>query len=397
MIEFVILVLALGLVLFYASRSGTRHLEGRFLLSAMMTAGWLTGLGLYAMPFTAVSGGIDISAILAGVCGLFCARLLVRVAQAWAMSYQGWEQSNPDHPPRLVHPAIAVGLLLSGAPVLFGFAAARHETLEFQNTPRHPETGIVRGAEAIEIDADTTSDHAVLLIHGFLASPSVFGTLPADLTAAGLAVHAPLLPGHGTRPDDMKGRTHADWVAAAQEAYDALVADERFSKVSVVGFSFGGTLALRLDTTAHEPHRVVLANPYLGTLFTPSWSPFETDDLLPVVAKLTARVMRPDSFVRLNKREALSQLATYRTLPLESLVQLQELGQEVSAMEDPVSSTTLLLLSKNDSTVPAARAQSLPLTASASSQVYEKSDHLLFLDHDGPAAAQAVVGWIMQD
>ncbi len=172
MIEFVILVLALGLVLFYASRSGTRHLEGRFLLSIMMSAGWLAGLGIYAMPFTAVSSGIDIAAVLAGVCGLFAARLLVRVAQAWAGSYRGWEERDPDNPPRLVHPAIAVGLLLSGVPVLFGFATARHEALEYQNTPRHPETGIVRGAEAIEIEDDTTADHVVLLIHGFQASPS---------------------------------------------------------------------------------------------------------------------------------------------------------------------------------------------------------------------------------
>ena len=90
--------------------------------------------------------------------------------------------------------------------------------------------------------------HGVLLIHGFTATPAMMRPLGEALYSAGSrppTVQGVLLPGHGTRIEEM--RSHggcAPWIGAARNAFDALAA--RCERVSVIGHSMGGVLALLL-------------------------------------------------------------------------------------------------------------------------------------------------------
>lgn len=396
MIEFAVLVIALAVVLFLASRKGTEHLDRKGVLGVMMTVGWAAGVALYALPFTAVSPGVDVRTVVAGLLGLLVARLLVRVAQAWAIAHRGWEEKTPGQPPRLLHPAIAIGLFLSGVPVVYAGVAARHEALEHTVTPRFKDSGIVRGAESLSLDPPGGTDHVALLLHGFLASPSVFGALPRDLVAAGVAVRAPLLPGHGTRPDDLMGVTEDDWLEAVKTAYDEAAADH--ARVSVVGFSMGGTLALDTDFPT-APHRMALINPYLGSIATPSWMPIETDDLIGLATRLTPRVFRPDSMVRINDPAGLERLVTYRTIPLESVTALRRLGEQVRAREAlPLPCPTLVLISDGDQSAPPEAALAWASTRRTGPPVkvrrFARSNHVLLLDYDAKEAGAAIVEWL---
>ena len=84
----------------------------------------------------------------------------------------------------------------------------------------------------------------VLVQHGFTGNPASMRPWAEDLAARGYAVEMPLLPGHGTRWQDLNKVTWADWVATVEGAYEKLVSEN--DAVVAVGLSMGGALCLRL-------------------------------------------------------------------------------------------------------------------------------------------------------
>ena len=61
-------------------------------------------------------------------------------------------------------------------------------------------------------------DHGVLLIHGFTGSPSHMRLLGEALAERGYSVRGIRLPGHGTKPEDMKNVSWQDWLLSARMA-----------------------------------------------------------------------------------------------------------------------------------------------------------------------------------
>lgn len=105
----------------------------------------------------------------------------------------------------------------------------------------------------------------VLVQHGFTGSPASMRPWAEDLAARGYAVEMPLLPGHGTRWQDMNKVTWADWVATVEGAFDKLAAEN--DAVVAVGLSLGGALCLRLAADHDdELAGVVLVNAAVDTL-----------------------------------------------------------------------------------------------------------------------------------
>jgi carboxylesterase len=101
----------------------------------------------------------------------------------------------------------------------------------------------------------------VLVLHGFTGNPQSMRGLAQAFATAGFAVELPLLPGHGTSVDDMIGTRWADWVAAAERAYEGLAA--RSGRVLVAGLSMGGTLTLELASRHPEIAGIVCVNPLI--------------------------------------------------------------------------------------------------------------------------------------
>ena len=83
---------------------------------------------------------------------------------------------------------------------------------------------------------------AVVLVHGFTGVPAHFRPLGRFLGDRGLSVSAPLLAGHGTRPEDMRGVDRADWLASVLAAVDEL--RPTHDAVHLVGLSMGGLLSI---------------------------------------------------------------------------------------------------------------------------------------------------------
>ncbi|GAA3681808.1 alpha/beta fold hydrolase [Arthrobacter ginkgonis] len=105
-----------------------------------------------------------------------------------------------------------------------------------------------------------SSPDAVMVIHGFTSGPRSVLPWAEALADAGFPVSVPLLPGHGTRWEDLSRTPRDAWIAAVEREFDALQATHR--SVFVCGLSMGGTLALRL-AAARGVAGVVVANPAL--------------------------------------------------------------------------------------------------------------------------------------
>jgi len=124
----------------------------------------------------------------------------------------------------------------------------------------------------------------ILLSHGYTATTAEVRPLAEFLHAQGYTVAGPLLPGHGTTPEEMNRCTWRDWYAAIERAYEDLKA--RCRQVVVGGESMGGVLTLYLASRHPEVAAVLLYAPAMrvadpvGRLLGPVIWPF-----LPFVAK----------------------------------------------------------------------------------------------------------------
>jgi esterase/lipase len=83
---------------------------------------------------------------------------------------------------------------------------------------------------------------AVLLVHGLTDSPYYVAAIGDALYAKGYNVVAVLLPGHGTAPECLLHVTRQQWQTEVR--FGLSVARRLGGKVSMVGFSTGGALAL---------------------------------------------------------------------------------------------------------------------------------------------------------
>jgi carboxylesterase len=88
-----------------------------------------------------------------------------------------------------------------------------------------------------------------LLIHGYPGSPAETRPMGEYLARRGLTVRCPLLPGHGTQPEDLIGVRWQAWAAAVEAAQAELQA--KCQDVFVGGLSLGSLLTLWLG--AHHP------------------------------------------------------------------------------------------------------------------------------------------------
>ena len=88
--------------------------------------------------------------------------------------------------------------------------------------------------------------------------------------AAGFTVLNMRMPGHGTAPVELAGVSWQDWSAAVEIAAEGLMGDDAARPFIIMGYSNGGSLALKYTLDAIEtgsnpvPDRLILISPMLG-------------------------------------------------------------------------------------------------------------------------------------
>ncbi|MFD4527777.1 alpha/beta hydrolase [Streptomyces sp. NPDC058470] len=213
----------------------------------------------------------------------------------------------------------------------------------------------------------------VLLCHGFTGSPQSLRPWAEYLAERGLTVALPLLPGHGTRWEDMQLTGGQDWYAEVDRELRALLG--RCSQVFVLGLSTGGALALRLAVKHGDRiSGIVVVNP-LNKLHGPA--PYA----LPVLRHFVGSTKGVTSDIA---KEGAKELG-YDRVPLHAAYSLRNFLRVVDGELPQVTQPLLLLHSPNDHVVrPADSARVLSRVSSTdvTEILLEQSYHVATLDHD---------------
>ena len=123
---------------------------------------------------------------------------------------------------------------------------AGYKEIELEEAEQVP---VIEGTEGYSLGEGPVG---ALFCHGFTSSPQNMRLLGDYLADRGIAVRAPLLPGHGTTWQDLNSKTTDDWFGAIETAFHEVGAEH--DEVFLVALSFGAALAL--DLAARYPDRV---------------------------------------------------------------------------------------------------------------------------------------------
>ncbi|GAA1255062.1 MULTISPECIES: alpha/beta fold hydrolase [Streptomyces] len=229
---------------------------------------------------------------------------------------------------------------------------------------------VIPGAEPYRHEG---GEVGVLLCHGFTGSPQSLRPWAEYLAERGLTVSLPLLPGHGTRWEDMQVTGWQDWYAEVDRALRELL--DRCSQVFVFGLSMGAALALRLAAKhGDEVAGLVLVNPGNKVHGLAARA-------LPVARHLVPSTKGIASDIA---KEGSSEIG-YDRVPLHAAHSLRNFFRIVDRELPQVTQPLVVLHSTQDHVVPpvdSARVLSRISSTDVEEILLEQSYHVATLDHD---------------
>lgn len=229
-----------------------------------------------------------------------------------------------------------------------------------------------------QIAPDSAS--AVLFLHGITGSPAAWFPIARSMSRHGISVSVPLLPGHGTRWQDLNATTWSDWLEVAKAEVQTL--SRTHSRVVVAGLSMGGALALALGASDCPPDELVLINPalYIDSPLTP---------FLPVLKHVVASVpaiagdiAHPDRCEYAYDRTPVAAIASFASAQ-------RALREELWRIECPVT----LFVSGRDGVVGPRTLRTLRSRLPQRPMILtlRRSRHVATLDNDADIIAEAIL------
>lgn len=224
---------------------------------------------------------------------------------------------------------------------------------------------------------------ACLLLHGFAGSPAEIRPLLDYLSTQGITVSAPVLPGHGTSPEDLRQTRSRHWVRAAEAELAAL--QQRFGRVHVVGFSMGGLIALYL--AAH--HQVASV--------TTLAAPVKLSDWRQILVPL-AKYLIPYYESKIRNPEIAAQLAhNYERMPTSAIHSLLRLARRVRRDLPRITAPVQALQGDRDKWIaPESAAYIMEHIASTAKrmEILPGRNHFVALERGREEVCQKVHSWI---
>ncbi len=245
----------------------------------------------------------------------------------------------------------------------------------------------MKGTEPLFIKGNSVG---FLFIHGFTASPYEGREIAIRLNKGkGWTVSVPLLPGHGTSPQDLVGLTWKDWYGYVRQKYDEL--KQICNKVFVCGQSMGGSLALYL--AAHYPVDGLIT--LAGAAFLKDWRLI----LLPVARHIMTfnhKSRGPD----IRNSALKNEVPTYSKYPVRSVDQILDLLKHIREELGKVTTPTLLIHSRLDRTIHYSNLQYIyDHIASQQKQmvVLENSYHVISIDVEKETVFQNIYTFMSEN
>ncbi|MEE2756568.1 MAG: alpha/beta fold hydrolase [Myxococcota bacterium] len=234
---------------------------------------------------------------------------------------------------------------------------------------------------------------AVLCLHGLSGSPYEIKPIAMELNRRGYRVLCPLLVGHGRSLRELGNSRWLDWLMSAKIAFDQLAKD--WNQVTIVGFSMGGLLALKL---AHDKGERVKGVAALAPAF-------EIDLVSSIGLKVVRRLGIAPFLPALPKTKGpdVSDPAIGHSMPSNEAIPIataESLLDGQAAVEQVVSRLTMpvwIFQGKQDHTVPAHSARKLFSKLKMKDKkliFYPKSWHILALDVEHDLVIEDVCGYV---
>jgi carboxylesterase len=244
-------------------------------------------------------------------------------------------------------------------------------------------------------------DDACLLLHGLTGAPSEMRPVGEALARAGFRAVGPLLPGHGTSPQDLEAVTRADLLDAANEALLSLRGARR---IFLGGLSLGALLSVRLAARAGPPGApapaaLALLAPAIGMrglnlVFT---------EVIGRLPPLRVLVGKGDRDVRGEQPRQTSAQAradgSYTQVPWRWGRELRLLGEEALADAHRVRARALVLHGAEDRTASfvGARRLARALGGPVHVRVFPRSGHVLPIDVESAEVCSAIVRFFREE
>ncbi len=221
--------------------------------------------------------------------------------------------------------------------------------------------------------------NGVLLIHGYTATTAEVRLLGEYLHARGYTVSGPLLPGHGTTPEEMNRCRWQDWTGAIEAAYQELAS--RCQRVFVGGESMGSLLTLYLASEHPEIAAIAIYAPALQIASASS----------ALLARILYRFVPTIKKAQGEPSAADARWKGYTVHPVPALVQLLELQKQVRARLPRVTQPIIACQGRLDQSVDLrGAAMILGKVGSSVKEMhwFERSTHCVILDCEWEQAAR---------
>lgn len=229
------------------------------------------------------------------------------------------------------------------------------------------------------------SSKGVLLLHGFTSSAAEMRLLGTFLYEKGYIVYAPLLPGHGTTPEDLQKKNYQDFVQEAIQGYRKLQEIEGVEEIYLVGQSMGGLLALYLAEKGYGEKLAVLA--------APVWIQESLGEWAWALQYIKPFTERRKKTIRVNGKLV---YRGYSRMPLSTLASMLKLRRKVINNLKKITRPMLLIYSRAEHTV---KPESADYIARSASNCHvrrvwlDRSGHAITLDNQKEIAFQEILNF----
>lgn len=221
-----------------------------------------------------------------------------------------------------------------------------------------------------DIDLPGNKKVGVLLIHGFTATTTEVRELAFFLNSTGLAVKAPLLPGHGTSYQDLNTKKFTDWTQFVEEEYKKIAGQKE--NVIVGGESMGAVLSLYLAIKFQSIRALLLYSPALII------KNINYAKLLSIWLNMIPKKKSNDNLL----------WQGYTVYPLKALVELRKLQTLVKQKINNVQQPILICQGKLDQTIDSENANYIYSNVSSNIkqvEYFKNSSHVMIMDKDKKA------------
>jgi len=221
-----------------------------------------------------------------------------------------------------------------------------------------------------------------LLVHGFTATTTEVKPLSERLHQEGYTISAPLLPGHGTHPDDLNKVHWKEWKKTVHQAY--LDLREHCDRIWLGGESMGALLCLLEAVDSPDIAGLLLFSPAL------------------VVRNLKAAYLLQffKKYLDKSNKSNDQEWKGYNVYPMKGAVQLLRLQRQVRKKLHKITQPIFVVVSEADKTVKLETGETIINAVSSKKKkltVLENSSHTMLLDHDNQLILDQTIAFVEQN